>query len=157
MTTNQVIHGEIVSRLDDWRLYEGVLTRRVLAFCFDYLLVLLLCIPFGVLIAVLGVLTLGLGFALFGILFPAVALLYVATTLGGPQQSTIGMRAAGIRLERLDGQRMNPLLAVVHTVLFWAANVILTPLVLLATLFLDRKRTAHDMLLGTVVIRSSAT
>jgi len=39
-------------------------------------------------------------------------------------------------------------------VLFWAANVLLTPLILLATLFTDRKRTLHDLLLGTVVVRS---
>ena len=46
------------------------------------------------------------------------------------------------------------LLAVVHSVLFWAGNVVLTPLILLATLFSDRKRTLHDLLLGTVVMRT---
>ena len=46
------------------------------------------------------------------------------------------------------------LLALVHTVLFWAGNVVLTPLILLATLVLDHKRTVHDLLLGTVVVRS---
>ena len=30
----------------------------------------------------------------------------------------------------------------------------LTPLILLATLFLDRKQTVHDRLLGTVVVRT---
>jgi uncharacterized RDD family membrane protein YckC len=50
--------------------------------------------------------------------------------------------------------RVDPLTAVVHTVLFWAGNALLTPLILLATLFLDRKRTVHDLLLGTVVTRS---
>ena len=38
-----------------------------------------------------------------------------------------------------------------HSVLFWAGNVMLTPLILLVTLFSDRKRTLHDLLLGTVV------
>ena len=60
-----------------------------------------------------------------------------------------------IRLARLDGGRVDALLAVVHTVLFWAGNAILTPLILLASLFLDHKRTVHDLLLGTVVVRSS--
>ena len=46
------------------------------------------------------------------------------------------------------------MLAVVHSVLFWAGNVVLTPLILLATLFPDRKRTVHDLLLGTVVVRT---
>jgi uncharacterized RDD family membrane protein YckC len=38
--------------------------------------------------------------------------------------------------------------------MFWAGNVILTPLVLLITLFSDRKRTLHDLLLGTAVVRT---
>ena len=64
------------------------------------------------------------------------------------------MQMMSIRLERLDGGRVDGLLAVVHSVLFWAGNVVLSPLILLATLFLDRKRTVHDLLLGTVVVRA---
>ncbi|MEZ5811731.1 MAG: RDD family protein [Rhizobiaceae bacterium] len=150
----EVLEGEILrTHLDDWRAYEGVRTRRVLAFCFDYLFVGLLSIPFAVVVFLLGILTLGLGFALFSILVPAVALIYVATTLGGAEQATPGMRMMGIRLERLDGRPVDGMLAIVHTVLFWAGNVLLTPLILLTTLVFDRKRTAHDMLLGTVVVR----
>jgi uncharacterized RDD family membrane protein YckC len=98
--------------------------------------------------------TLGLGWALFSILFPAVALIYVWNTLGGANQATVGMRMMGVRLERLDGRPIDGLVAVVHTVLFWAGNVLLTPLILLAALFLERKRTVHDLLLGTVVTRT---
>lgn len=150
----EVLEGEILqTHLDDWRAYEGVRTRRVLAFCLDYLFVGLLSIPFAIIVLFLGIITLGLGFALFSILVPAVALIYVALTLGGPEQATPGMRMMGIRLERLDGKPVDSIIAVVHTVLFWAGNVLLTPLILLATLLLDRKRTVHDMLLGTVVVR----
>jgi uncharacterized RDD family membrane protein YckC len=77
----------------------------------------------------------------------------VWSTLGGRNQATTGMRIMGIRLDRLDGRPVDGLLAVVHTVLFWAGNVLLTPLVLLVALFADRKRTLHDLLLGTVVTR----
>ena len=35
-----------------------------------------------------------------------------------------------------------------------AGNVVLTPLILLISLFADRKRTLHDLLLGTVVTRA---
>lgn len=143
------------ARFDDSRLYDGVLTRRVVAFCIDYLIVGLLVIPFAILVFLLGVLTLGLGWALFGVLFPTVALIYVWLTLGGPNQATTGMRMMGIRLERLDGRPVDGLLAIVHSILFWAGNVILTPLILLATLFTDRKRTVHDLLLGTVVARTT--
>jgi uncharacterized RDD family membrane protein YckC len=156
MTDTGYIDSDISARrLDDARLYDGVLTRRVFAFCIDYLLVGLLLIPVGILVFLLGILTLGLGWLLFGILGPLVALTYVWMTLGGPRQATKGMQWMGIRLERLDGGRVDGMLAVVHSVLFWAGNVILTPLILLAALFLDRKRTLHDLLLGTVVIRSA--
>lgn len=154
---SQVIDGEILpTRLDDWRLYQGVRTRRVLAFFIDYLLIALLVIPTAIVIAILGVATLGLGWLLYGIMVPLVALAYVALTLGGPRQATKGMQMMAIRLERLDGRPVDGLFAIVHTVLFWAGNVIVSPLILLASLVLDRKRTVHDMLLGTVVVRSDA-
>ncbi|MCT8999031.1 RDD family protein [Chelativorans intermedius] len=145
--------GNVTQRLEDWRTLQGVRTRRVFAFIIDYLLIGLLVIPIGLFIFLLGILTVGLGWLLFGIIGPLTALTYVAATLGGRHQSTWGMRLMGIRLERLDGRRVDPLLAIVHTVLFWAANAILTPLILLVALFLRHKRTLHDLLLGTVVVR----
>ena len=151
----RTLDGEMINtRLDNARAYDGVLTRRVFAFIIDYVLVALLTIPFAIVVFFLGIITLGLGWMLFGILFPAVALIYVWNTLGGRNQATVGMRMMGIRLDRLDGRPVDGLLAVVHTVLFWAGNVLLTPLILLAALFLDRKRTVHDLLLGTVVTRT---
>ncbi len=151
----RVIDGEIItSRLDDIHAYDGVRTRRVMACIMDYVIVGLLLIPFGILVFFLGLLTLGLGWSLSGVLAPLVAALYVWNTLGGPDQATVGMRMMGIRLDHLDGGRIDGLTAVVHTVLFWAGNVVLTPLVLLITLFSERKRTLHDLLLGTVVTRA---
>lgn len=150
----RVLHGEVIdSRLDDVRAYDGVRTRRVFAFLLDYLIVGALLIPFGIVVFLLGLITFGIGWGLFGILGPVVAIIYVWNTLGGPKQATVGMRAMGIRLERLDGRPVDGLFAVVHSVLFWAGNVILTPLVLLVTLFADRKRALHDLLLGTAIIR----
>src|SRR5690606_32179766 len=147
------LSGRDARAYDDWRRLEGVRTRRMVAFCLDYLLILLLAVPFAVLILFLGIVTLGLGFVLYGILFPGVAVLYFAFTLGGPAQATPGMRAAGIGMERLDGRSVDPLLAIVHLVLFWAGNALLTPLILLATFFLDRKRLAHDVLSGVIIVR----
>ena len=111
-----------MSRLDDSRAYEGVRTRRVIAFVIDYFLIGLLLIPFALIVFVVGVLTLGLGWFLFGILGPAVALIYVWNTLGGRNQATIGMQMMGIRLDRLDGRPVDGMLAVVHTVLFLAPS-----------------------------------
>lgn len=152
--TSRALDGEIITtRLDNARAYDGVRTRRVFACVIDYLIVGLLLIPFGILVFLLGLLTFGIGWSLFGILAPLVAVVYVWNTLGGRNQATMGMRMMGIRLDRLDGRPVDGLTAVVHTVLFWAGNVALTPLVLLVTLFSDRKRTLHDILLGTVVTR----
>jgi uncharacterized RDD family membrane protein YckC len=150
-----ILDGDIMTtRLDDVRAYEGVRSRRVFAFLIDYFLIGLLVVVAAIVVAFVGVLTLGLGWMLYGILGPLVALVYVALTLGGPKQATAGMQVMSIRLERLDGRPVDGMLAMVHTVLFWAGNAVLTPLVLLAALFTDRKRTLHDLLLGTVVTRT---
>lgn len=140
---------------DNWRAYSGVLSRRIFAFVIDYLFVLLLCIPAAVIVFFLGILTLGLGFMLYPALFFIVALLYFGLTLGGASQASPGMRAMGLAMTRVDGRRMDFLTAMVHTVLFWVINSVLTPLVLLAGLFIERSRLVHDLLLGTVVVRRS--
>ncbi|WP_421913504.1 RDD family protein [Mesorhizobium sp.] len=151
----RVLDGEIITgRLDDTRAYEGVRTRRILAFLIDYIVIALLTIAFAIVVFFLGFLTLGLGWMLYGVLVPAVALLYIWNTLGSADQATTGMKMMGIRLDRLDGRPIDGMTAVVHSVLFWAGNVILSPFVLLVTLFSDRKRALHDLLLGTVVSRT---
>ncbi len=144
----------MASQLDDIRLYDGVRTRRVMAFVADYVIVALLMVPVAIAVFLLGLVTFGIGWALFGALFPLVALAYIWMTLGGPNQATPGMRMMSIRIARLDGRPVDGLVAVVHSVLFWAGNVLLTPLILLVTLFTDRKRALHDLLLGTVIVRS---
>ncbi|PZP43822.1 MAG: RDD family protein [Agrobacterium fabrum] len=139
---------------DDWRAYSGVLSRRVFAFLIDYAIVLLLCIPAAVIVFFLGVITFGLGWFLFPALFVIVAVLYFGMTLGGSSQATPGMRAMGIAMARMDGQRIDFLLSTVHIVLFWVINSVLTPLILLAGLFTERSRLVHDFLLGTVIVRT---
>lgn len=140
---------------DDWRAYSGVLSRRVFAFLIDYAIVLLLCIPAAVIVFFLGVITLGLGFFLYPALFVIVAALYFGMTLGSSAQATPGMRMVGIAMARMDGRRIDFLLAIVHIILFWVINSVLTPFVLLVGLFTERSRLAHDFLLGTVMVRTS--
>lgn len=132
----------------------GVRRARMMAFVIDYLIILVLSIPFAIVIAILGVITLGLGWALYGILLPAVALVYFAKTLGSPEQATIGMRHMGVQLKRLDGAPIDPLLAVVHAVLFWFIHTLALILPLFVSLFSSKKRLLHDILLGTYVARS---
>ena len=140
--------------LDTWQRYQGVRTRRIMGFLIDYALVLVLCIPAAILVFILGVISLGAGWLLYSVLFALVALPYVGLTLGGEKQATPGMQIAGVRMIRTDGGRVDPMLAMVHAVLFWAGNVILSPLILVVSLFTDRKRLLHDMLCGVVVMRN---
>ncbi|MBO9133210.1 RDD family protein [Rhizobium sp. B230/85] len=139
---------------DDWRTYSGVLSRRVFAFILDYFIVALLCILAGILLFIVSVATLGLGFFLYPALFVIVAGLYFGMTVGGPAQASLGMRSVGIGMRRIDGQRIDFMTAIVHLVLFWILNSVLTPLVLLVGLFTDRSRLLHDLLIGTVTVRS---
>lgn len=133
---------------------EGVLRRRAGAFLLDYAILAVIISIAAVVIGILGVVTLGLGWMLYAILVPLIVLPYIAFTLGGPEQATPGMRLMGIRLAVDGGKPVDPLLAIVHSVMFWAFNAALSPLVLLVALFTQRKRTLHDVLLGTSVIRA---
>ena len=151
---NQTIDYD-TRRIDQVSAYDNVRTRRVMGALIDWAIIIALCVPVAVVIFLLGVATLGLGFALYGLMFPAMALLYSGFTLGGRDQATIGMKMMDIHVERVDGKPLDFITAVAHTFLFWGANVILTPLVLLATLFTDRKRASHDMLSDSVVLRGA--
>jgi uncharacterized RDD family membrane protein YckC len=139
----------------DYRAYSGVLSRRVFAFIIDYVLVALLWIPAAVVVFFIGVITLGLGFMLYPVLFLLVAAVYFGLSLGGPSQATPGMKAMGIAMVRVDGQKIDFMTAMVHLVLFWIINSVLTPLILLVGLFTDRSRLVHDLLIGTAAVRTA--
>ncbi|MFK7903173.1 MAG: RDD family protein [Nitratireductor sp.] len=126
---------------------DGVRSRRVMAYIFDYALV------FG-LAAIFGIVTLGFGFLIFGALAPLIAVVYIWLTLGGEKQATLGMQFFAIKLIRLDGGKVDGLLAVLHSIVFWVAHVMLTPIILIVSLFSSKKRLVQDILLGTVVVRS---
>ena len=135
-------------------LFEEILSRRVLAFAIDALIVVVATIPAFLAVFVLGILTFGLGWILFPVVFGVVALGYLALTLGGVGSATVGMRAAGIEMRTLGGEAMTPLLAVLEGLLFWVLVSVLTPLVFIVGLMSNRNRLLHDMLLGTVMLNS---
>jgi uncharacterized RDD family membrane protein YckC len=134
-------------------LYDGVRTRRIFAFFIDACFILALMVVAAVVIAVLGVFTLGLGWLLLPLVWPFVAIIYTMFTLGGPHSATPGMRMTGIKMHTWYGEPMYPLLALVHGIGFWFSVVLLTPFILLVSLFSPQKRLLHDIVLGTVVIR----
>jgi uncharacterized RDD family membrane protein YckC len=102
----------------------------------------------------LGVFTLGLAWLLIPAIWPVVAILYAVLTLGGPTSATPGMRFMGIKIVTLRGAPVEYGLALLHALGFWFSVSILTPLILLVALFTERKQLLHDLVLGTVAIRS---
>ncbi|MCP4386073.1 MAG: RDD family protein [Hyphomicrobiales bacterium] len=135
-------------------LYEGILSKRVVAFVIDAIIVILLLIPAGLVVFIVGVITLGLGFVLYAALFAIVALGYVGLTLGGPQAATIGMRVTATEMRTWSGGLPFPTLAILHALVFWFSIGLLTPIVLLVGLFTRRRQLLHDLLLGTLVLNS---
>jgi uncharacterized RDD family membrane protein YckC len=139
-------------------LFRGVLTRRVVAFLIDLVVLSVPVILACVFIALFGVVTLGLGWALFWLVSPASvvwAVIYYGASLGGPHSATLGMRVMDIEMRTWYGAPGYFVLGAMHAVLFWISVSILSPLVVLVGLFNGRRRLLHDILLGTVVINSS--
>jgi uncharacterized RDD family membrane protein YckC len=139
----------------DADLFEGILSKRIVAFIVDAVMIVALMIPAALLVGIFGLVTLGIGWLLFSPLFAIVALGYIALTLGGPRSATLGMQIAGVEMRTWSGQRMFPLLAILHAILFWVSVSVLTPLVLLIGLFTARRQLLHDLLLGVVALNAS--
>ena len=135
-------------------LYEGVRTRRSFAFLVDAAVIFLLMAAAYVIIAVVGIFTLGLLWLLLPAVWPVVAILYSVLTLGGPNSATPGMQFMGIEMRTIRGEPMYYGLALLHVLGFWFSVAILTPLVLVVALFTLRKQLLHDLVLGTVAVRS---
>jgi uncharacterized RDD family membrane protein YckC len=136
-------------------LFDGLLTRRVLAFVIDYAIVLLLMIPAAVVLFFFSILTLGLGFYLYPVLFFIIAGLYFGLSLSSAAQATPGMRVMDIMMVSDSGQPIDFFTAILHLVIFWILNSVVTPFILLVGLFTERRRLLHDIALGTVQVRAS--
>ena len=137
-------------------LFDGILSKRIIAFVIDAILIFALMIPAGLIVLILGFVTLGVGWLLFSPLFAIIALGYIALTLGGRPSATVGMQIAGVEMRTWSGQRLFPLLAIMHALIFWISISVLTPLVLIVGLFTSRRQLLHDLLLGVVAINADA-
>src|SRR3954453_16489577 len=80
-------------------LFEGVLSRRVLAFAIDVVIIMTPVALAFLFVLLLGLVTFGLGWALLWLFYPATViwiLFYYGSTLGSPASATIGMRVMAI-------------------------------------------------------------
>jgi uncharacterized RDD family membrane protein YckC len=139
-------------------LFRGVLTRRVVAFIIDVIVLSIPIVLAVLFIAVFGLVTLGLGWMLFWLVSPfsvVWALVYYGASLGGPHSATIGMRVMDLEMRTWYGAPSYFLLGAMHAVLFWISISVLSPFILLVGPFNARRRLLHDMVLGTVVVNNS--
>jgi uncharacterized RDD family membrane protein YckC len=141
--------------LADPALYEGVLSRRVIAYVVDACLIALTNAAAHSLLFVMGLFTFGLSWLLFGpVTFLTVALAYGTLTIGGGRGATPGMRLLKLDTRGMRGERPDYLQAFLMTALFYATVPITGFLILAVALFTERNRTLHDILSGITVIRA---
>jgi uncharacterized RDD family membrane protein YckC len=144
----------VLEPVDD-ALVHGVLSRRVLAFVLDGLIVAGVCGTLWLVLLAFGLLTLGLGLPLLGIV-PLVPLLYNWLSVASPFSATPGQRIMGLVVRHnADLGRPTPLEA-----LIWTAGFVLTMSLggiwLAVALLTVRHRTLHDIASGLVVVRRRA-
>jgi uncharacterized RDD family membrane protein YckC len=140
-------------------LFEGVLARRVVAFCIDVLVIAVPLAFLAIFIFMFGLVTLGLGWFLFFFYGPIAiiwALIYYGLTFGSAASATIGMRVVDLEMRTWYGAPCYFVLGAVHAFGYWLSVTFLTPFILLVALFNERRRLLHDMLVGTIVINNTA-
>jgi uncharacterized RDD family membrane protein YckC len=136
-------------------LTEGVMSRRVVAWFIDAVLIGLLMAALWVVLLLFGLLTLGLGFSAMTIL-PFVPFGYQVLSLLCSASATPGQQMLDLTVRRDDDLGPPTVLqAVIFTLVFYL-TLALTGLLLLIALFTERHRTLHDMLSGLVVVRARA-
>jgi uncharacterized RDD family membrane protein YckC len=134
-------------------VYDGILWRRVLAYFVDLVCIAVIAAGVAIVFAVLWLLSLGLLGPLLWLLFGLVPLAYHTLQLAGPHSATLGMRLLDLELRAITGERPGFLQALAQTALFYISVGATGSLILLVTLFNRRRRTVHDWLSGTLMVR----
>jgi uncharacterized RDD family membrane protein YckC len=134
-------------------LYEGVVWRRVLAYLLDLVFIAVIAVGIGAVFVVLTLLSLGLLAPVLWFSWGLVPLAYHTLLLSGPHSATFGMRCFDVELRSVTGERPSFVQALLQTALFYITISLTGSLILLVALFNRRRRTLHDFLAGTLVVR----
>lgn len=141
----------------DSQFYEGVPTRRFVAFCIDMVAALALWCVVMVLGLFLTIITLGAGAPLLILAVSATDFLYRWFMLA-ERSATLGMLLTGIEIRDAAGQRMNALTGFLHVCGFYI-TVFFTPLLVIGWVLMavsPHRRLMHDLPLGSVAINRPA-
>jgi uncharacterized RDD family membrane protein YckC len=139
--------------------FRGVTMRRVLAYVIDGLVVLVLAIAVWVATGLLTVLSFGLLAPLQALAVALVPLAYHSLLIAAPGSATLGMRLFGLKVRSIAtdqdarGGRPTVLQAIIQVVTFYGSIAATGSLILIVALFNARRRTLHDWLAGTIVIK----
>lgn len=136
-------------------LFDGILTRRIMAFLIDCVIMGAMILVVTLIAGVLGVFTFGLTWLSIPLIVPLTFVAYYAVTLGSASRATLGMRATDIVLTPTRNTTLDGWMAMIHVVLFWISCSVLTPFIVLIGLFTPRRQLLHDLVLGTMMVRRS--
>ena len=138
-------------------LYEGVFSRRCLAYLLDALLAFVIVSLLFVVSCTLTIGTFGL-LALPTFIFgtPFVHFVLAAATIGGRRAATPGMRAMGLRTIAWNGENPGPLRGIILAAMFYMTVPTTGFLILIFAFFDPRGRCLHDHLAGILVYRPEA-
>lgn len=136
-------------------LFDGVLTRRVLAFCVDFIILSVIIAAASIVGVLVGVFTLGLGFLAMPVILLGAIVLYYGGTLGSWRRATVGMQMMDLVLTPTRGAPLDGWRAFAHPLVYWLTCWVLPPFSLLVALFTPRRQLLHDLLLGTLMVRRS--
>lgn len=135
-------------------LFDGILTRRIIAYFIDCILISIFTVALFVLTALFGIFTFGLAWLTLPLMFPIAVLIYYVATLGSSGRATMGMRMMDIVVTPTQGPPLDGWKALIHPFVFWVTIWIFWPL-LFVGLFTQRRQLLHDLITGTLVVRRS--
>ena len=133
--------------------FEAIRLRRIFAYAIDVVCIAIITFIATVVATLLGVISFGLLSPLLVLILALIPLSYHTLLVGGPGSATLGMRFMNVRMERMNGDKPDYLVAFIHAVLFYLSVGVTSSLILLVSLFNPRGRLLHDYLLDTVVRR----
>ena len=142
----------IPDSLNRLEFYHGIRFKRSLAYLLDLFfigIVMLVVFFTGIFFSVI---TFGLLWTPFMVVLSVLPVLYHTLLIGGPNQSTWGMRLMGLKTYNWHGGAPSYIQALVVTVAFYASIAFTSFLILLVSIFNSRGRCLHDLLCGIVVV-----
>lgn len=126
--------------------YEGVPTKRFLAWVVDIVVIALMS-------AVLATLPFFIGWFFYPLIFIVLSFIYRVTTISSGS-ATWGMRLFNIELRNREGRPLESSEALLHSAAYMVASGFFLPQLISIVLMLvsERKQGLHDFLCGTAAI-----